>query len=117
MIDLLLDPTIWLSLFSVTLIQIALGADNLIIVTIIANKLPAPQRKKAITLGLVLAMLFRILFRSIAGCLDSQKIRGIGPHGSPLATSASLPGLVRAGAHTRGTFAGPWATLGGKTKH
>ena len=65
MIDLLLDPTIWLSLFSVTLIQIALGADNLIIVTIIANKLPTPQRKKAITLGLVLAMLFRILFLSI----------------------------------------------------
>ena len=65
MIDLLLDPAIWLSLFSVTLIQIALGADNLIIVTIIANKLPAPQRKKAISLGLVLAMLFRILFLSI----------------------------------------------------
>ena len=34
-----LEPTFWLSLFSVTLIQIALGADNLIIITIIANKL------------------------------------------------------------------------------
>jgi len=56
-----LEPTFWLSLFSVTLIQIALGADNLIIITIIANKLPEAERKKAINLGLVLAAVFRIL--------------------------------------------------------
>ncbi len=60
MIDLLVDPKIWISLFSITLIQIALGADNLIIITIIANKLPASQRTKAVNLGLVLAMVFRI---------------------------------------------------------
>jgi len=62
MIDLLVDPTVWISLFSVTLVQIALGSDNLIIITIIANKLPAAQRKKAINFGLLLAMGFRILF-------------------------------------------------------
>ena len=61
MLDLLVDPKVWISLFSVTLVQIALGADNLIIITIIANKLPATQRKKAINLGLLLAMVFRIL--------------------------------------------------------
>ncbi|GEM_PF-555396 len=60
MLSLLLEPGFWLNLFSVTLIQIALGADNLIIITIIANKLPRSQRKKAIHLGLILAMLFRI---------------------------------------------------------
>lgn len=60
MFSLLMEPTFWLNLFSVTLIQIALGADNLIIITIIANKLPKNQRKKAINLGLILAMLFRI---------------------------------------------------------
>jgi predicted tellurium resistance membrane protein TerC len=65
MIDLLVDPKIWISLFSITLIQIALGADNLIIITIIANKLPASQRTKAVNLGLVLAMVFRILLLSI----------------------------------------------------
>jgi predicted tellurium resistance membrane protein TerC len=57
----ILDPGFWASLFSVTLIQIALGADNLIIITIIANKLPPEKRKRAINLGLILAMLFRIL--------------------------------------------------------
>ena len=61
MLDLLLSPAAWASLFGITLIQIALGADNLIIITIIANKLPAGERTRAIRWGLVLAMLFRIL--------------------------------------------------------
>ena len=60
MLGLLLDPGFWASLLAVTLVQIALGADNLIIITIIANKLPARQRRKAINLGLILAMVFRI---------------------------------------------------------
>jgi len=60
MIEQLLLPSFWAALFSVTLIQLALGADNLIIITIIANKLPRAERAKAIRVGLVLAMLFRI---------------------------------------------------------
>lgn len=54
------DPAVWVSLMGITLIQIALGADNLIIITIIANKLPGGERGKAIKLGLILAMVFRI---------------------------------------------------------
>jgi predicted tellurium resistance membrane protein TerC len=61
MFDIFFHSVFWLNLFSVTLIQIALGADNLIIITILANKLPAHQRKKAINLGLIIAMLFRIV--------------------------------------------------------
>ena len=61
MTALLLDPGAWMSLFGITLIQIALGADNLIIITIIANKLPGSEREKAIRWGLVLAMMFRIM--------------------------------------------------------
>lgn len=61
MFDLFFETTFWFSLFSVTLIQIALGADNLIIITILANKLPVHQRKKAINVGLLLAMVFRII--------------------------------------------------------
>lgn len=61
MFDLFFDSVFWLNLFSVTLIQIALGADNLIIITILANKLPVNQRQKAINWGLILAMLFRII--------------------------------------------------------
>lgn len=61
MTQLLLDPGAWASLVGITLIQIALGADNLIIITIIANKLPGEERKKAIHWGLILAMAFRIV--------------------------------------------------------
>lgn len=60
MVELLLSPPFWAALFGVTLIQLALGADNLIIITIIANKLPRAERARAIRTGLVLAMLFRI---------------------------------------------------------
>ncbi len=65
MFDLLFESVFWLNLFSVTLIQIALGADNLIIITILANKLPVHQRKKAVNIGLILAMLFRIILLSM----------------------------------------------------
>lgn len=65
MTQLLFDPAFWLSLFSVTLVQVALGADNLIIITIIANKLPAAQQKRAVQVGLILAMLFRILLLGV----------------------------------------------------
>ena len=61
MIELLTNPAFYGALFSVTLLQLALGADNLIIITIIANKLPGEKRKRAIQVGLVLAMAFRIL--------------------------------------------------------
>ena len=61
MLELFLQPSFYAALLSVTLIQIALGADNLIIITIIANKLPKDQRQRAIQWGLALAMLFRII--------------------------------------------------------
>ncbi len=40
MFDLLLDPGFWAALISVSLVQIALGADNLIIITILAGQAP-----------------------------------------------------------------------------
>ncbi len=61
MFDLIFTSAFWFNLLSVTMILIALGADNLIIITILANKLPVHQRKKAIVWGLLLAMIFRII--------------------------------------------------------
>ena len=69
MFDIFLDSVFWLNLFSVTLIQIALGADNLIIITILANKLPVHQRKKAVNIGLILAMLFRIILLAMVSMI------------------------------------------------
>ncbi len=65
MLDLLLDPGFWAALLSVTLVQIALGADNLIIITILAGKLPPDQQKRAIRWGLGLAMIFRLILLAV----------------------------------------------------
>ena len=59
--EFLIDPSFWTALVGVTLIQLALGADNLIIISILANKLEEGPRAKAIHLGLLLAAAFRIL--------------------------------------------------------
>jgi predicted tellurium resistance membrane protein TerC len=71
MLQLLTDPAFWAALFSVTLIQIALGADNLIIITILANKLPPRKQALAVQLGLLLAMLFRIILLALVSWLLS----------------------------------------------
>jgi predicted tellurium resistance membrane protein TerC len=69
MLDLLLDPGFWAALFSVTLVQIALGADNLIIITILAGKLPPDRQKSAVRWGLILAMVFRLILLAIVSWL------------------------------------------------
>jgi predicted tellurium resistance membrane protein TerC len=69
MLQLLIDPAFWAALFSVTLIQVALGADNLIIITILANKLPARRQGLAVRLGLLLAMVFRIILLALLSWL------------------------------------------------
>ena len=61
MLDLILDLGFWAALISVSLVQIALGADNLIIITILAGKLPPAQQNRAVRWGLILAMAFRLV--------------------------------------------------------
>jgi predicted tellurium resistance membrane protein TerC len=55
------DPSVWLSLVTLTFLEIILGVDNIIFISIVANKLPEAQQQKARYLGLLLAMGFRVL--------------------------------------------------------
>jgi predicted tellurium resistance membrane protein TerC len=55
------DPSIWLSLLTLTFLEIILGVDNIIFISIVANKLPEKQQARARYIGLLLAMGFRIL--------------------------------------------------------
>jgi predicted tellurium resistance membrane protein TerC len=55
------DPSVWISLLTLSFLEIVLGVDNIIFISIVANKLPPAQQPKARTAGLLLAMLFRIL--------------------------------------------------------
>jgi predicted tellurium resistance membrane protein TerC len=75
MIHLFTDPAFWAALFSVTFIQMALGADNLIIITVLANKLPLRRQGLAIQLGLILAMVFRIILLGLVSWLLSFATR------------------------------------------
>lgn len=56
----LMDPTIWVGLITLIILEIVLGIDNLIFIAILAEKLPPHQRDKARLLGLSLAMAMRL---------------------------------------------------------
>jgi predicted tellurium resistance membrane protein TerC len=55
------NPEIWISLITLTVLEIVLGIDNIIFISIMASKLPANKQKKARRLGLALAMITRVL--------------------------------------------------------
>lgn len=55
------DPSVWISLLTLSFLEIVLGVDNIIFISIVSNKLPESQQPKARSLGLLLAMVFRIL--------------------------------------------------------
>ena len=59
--DLLTSPEAWIALATLTLLEIVLGIDNIVFISVLADRLPPEQRPKARQLGLALAMLTRIL--------------------------------------------------------
>ena len=63
------DPAIWASLLTLTMLEIVLGIDNVIFVSIVANKLPEAQRGKARGIGLSMALILRLVFLSMLAWL------------------------------------------------
>jgi len=57
----LTDPQIWISLLTLTALEIVLGIDNIIFISILAGKLPIEQQPRARRLGLTLALVTRVL--------------------------------------------------------
>lgn len=65
--DWMTDPTAWLGLATLVVLEIVLGIDNLVFIAILADKLPPGQRNRARLIGLTLAMVMRLgLLASIA---------------------------------------------------
>jgi CBS domain containing-hemolysin-like protein len=60
----LLDPTIWVGLVTLVVLEIVLGIDNLIFIAILADKLPPKERDRARVIGLSLALLMRLALLS-----------------------------------------------------
>jgi predicted tellurium resistance membrane protein TerC len=59
------DPTILASLVTLTVLEIVLGIDNIVFISVVVNKLPPEQAKRARQIGLALALVFRIALLSI----------------------------------------------------
>jgi predicted tellurium resistance membrane protein TerC len=59
--DWITDPQAWIALLTLTSLEIVLGIDNIIFISILSGRLPAAQRGRARTTGLAAAMVTRIL--------------------------------------------------------
>ena len=60
-VDWITNPEIWIALVTLTLLEVVLGIDNVVFISILAAKLPSSQQKRARQIGLALAMVTRIL--------------------------------------------------------
>ena len=61
MFDLLLDPNTWISFATLTVMEVVLGVDNVIFISVLVSRLPKEQADRARQIGLALALIFRIL--------------------------------------------------------
>jgi predicted tellurium resistance membrane protein TerC len=60
-VEFLTDPQVWLAFLTLTALEIVLGIDNIIFISILVGRLPPEQRPRGRTFGLALAMVTRIL--------------------------------------------------------
>ena len=65
MIALLTSPEAWAALLTLTALEIVLGIDNVIFLSVIVSRIPQAQAKRARQIGLALALVFRILLLSL----------------------------------------------------
>lgn len=65
MMHLLTSPEAWAALFTLTALEIVLGIDNVIFISVIVSRIPEKQAERARQIGLALALVFRLLLLSV----------------------------------------------------
>ena len=65
MIDLLFSPEAWAALLTLTALEIVLGIDNVIFISVIVARVPEPRATRARQIGLALALVFRIVLLTL----------------------------------------------------
>lgn len=63
--EFLLQPETYISLITLTFLEIVLGIDNIIFISIITDRLPEEKQKRVRTIGLLLALVMRIILLSL----------------------------------------------------
>jgi predicted tellurium resistance membrane protein TerC len=99
---LLTDPAAWLALVTLVVMEVVLGIDNLVFISILSNKLPAEQRKRVRRIGIGLALIMRLALLSLIGVIVALTnpvfdlgLTGPMEHGAPLfETSFSWRDLI-----------------------
>jgi predicted tellurium resistance membrane protein TerC len=111
--DWLTDPQVWIGLLTLTVLEIVLGIDNIIFITILAGKLPESERGKARQMGLALALITRILLLLSLGWVMSlvHPLFRVGPE--PDATAVAIAKAAHdAGQHGSGLPPDPFGISG-----
>lgn len=65
MIELLSSPEMWMGLLTLTILEIVLGIDNIIFISVVSSRLPVEQQAKARNIGLMLALVMRLILLSM----------------------------------------------------
>ncbi|NKC15938.1 MAG: TerC family protein [Gammaproteobacteria bacterium] len=65
MLELLMSPDAWIAFVTLTVLELVLGIDNIVFISILADKLPQAQRERVRRIGLGLAMVMRIILLSL----------------------------------------------------
>ncbi|MEY3293093.1 MAG: hypothetical protein RJB12_864, partial [Pseudomonadota bacterium] len=68
-IPLLTDPAAWAALTALIVMEVVLGIDNLIFISILSNKLPPEHRQKVRRIGISLALIMRLVLLSMIAWL------------------------------------------------
>lgn len=69
MLELLRDPNVWIAFGTLTIMEIVLGIDNIVFISIVVSKLPPAEAHRARQIGLALALVFRIALLGILSWL------------------------------------------------
>jgi predicted tellurium resistance membrane protein TerC len=85
LISLISDPSAWLALLTLVVLEVVLGIDNLVFIAILSNKLPKEQQSRARRIGLILALGMRIGLLLLIGWLVTltQPLFDLGLQGVP----------------------------------
>jgi predicted tellurium resistance membrane protein TerC len=88
---LLTDPAAWAALVTLIVMEVVLGIDNLVFISILSNKLPVAERQRVRRIGIGLALIMRLALLSLIGFIvaltqpvfDLGLVGPMGEHGEP----------------------------------